>query len=154
MAKVRVPPEFDRNTVVVIGTEPNDDGEYMGAPRSGDVRVDERYPRNATVREDAEGRYVGVPEAHVGPIREFFTEEFGAEYDDAADTDDESEGNAEGDTSADALPDADATSDAHWRTVTGAIEEGAYDGDLDTVAENDGRESVQNAVEARREALA
>lgn len=147
MPRVRVPDEFDKGVVELAGTEPNENEMRVGAPREADVRVSDRYPRNAVVREDEDGRYVGVPERHAGPVRQFFADEYDASY--SGEDDDSGEDAPEVDDSP--LPDADDTESGHWRTVTGAIAEGQYDGALDTVAENDERDSVQQAVSQRQE---
>jgi len=148
MVRVDVPPDFSDKAVRFAGTPPNDDAQRLGAPRNEHIRVSDRNARDAVVREDSDGRYVAVPDYYAEKVREYFADEFGAEFD--TDGGDETADTSDVDGP---LPDADDTESAHWRTVTGAIGEGHYDDDLATVAENDGRESVQKAVVERRDEL-
>lgn len=160
--KIRVPDGFDEAEVRLAGVEPNENERRLGPPRNEHVRVDVRDPRDAQVREDDEGRYVGVRQDYVGPIAVYFAENYDVtiadvdtagvvDRDELATPDTDADGGSETADTDGPLPDADDTADAHWRTVTGAIENGHYDGSLDTVAENDDRDSVQEAITARRE---
>lgn len=64
-----------------------------------------------------------------------------------AEPDEEEQGGSEdGSTTAEEL------ADAHWNTAVTAVENGEADAFLDELAEIDGRNSVQDAIAARREA--
>ena len=156
MVRIEVPDAHDREVVALAGTPPNADETRIGAPREEDVRVSDRYPRDVQVRRDDDGtRYVGVSERHAEAVREFFVDTYGVTYDDGAIVETSTE---DTDTTESAVTNTDRpappgeTQDAHWNAVVAAIESGAYDDALDTVADTDDRQSVQDAIDNRREA--
>jgi hypothetical protein len=161
--RIQVPDAHQREYVALAGTPPNANETRLGAPREEDVRVSERYPRNIQVRRTDDGqRYVGVNNNHAEKVLQFFEDEYGVVYDDgeivglqndepeATEPQSESKGKS---TPAERPAEPENTADAHWNAVKTAIESGAYDDSLDTVAENDDRQSIQTAIEDRKEVL-
>ena len=152
MVRIEVPDAHDRGVVVLAGTPPNANETRLGAPREEDVRVAERYPRDVQVRRDDDGtRYVGIKADHADAVLEFFADTYGVTYNgdgEIASTETTT------DTDSTESPDRPAppgeTQDAHWNAVVAAIQSGAYDGHLDTVADTDDRQSVQDAIDERR----
>lgn len=140
MTRVSVPDDYDARDVPL--------------PESGPIENLRNYTgRVAQVREDSDGRYVGVPSHRADAVRAFLGTDEGDTSD--SETADDSDGDTESseDTDRRGLPAPEDTADTHWQTVTGAIEEGAYDDVLDVVAEHESRESVLKAVAERRDEL-
>lgn len=157
--RIQVPDAHEREYVALAGTPPNADETRIGSPREEDVRVSERYPRNIQVRRNQDGqRYVGVNNNHAEKVLQFFEEEYGVVYEDGEivglqdDEPEATEPQSESETT-ERPAEPDETADAHWNAVKTAIESGAYDDSLDTVVENDDRQSIQTAIEDRQEVL-
>lgn len=51
------------------------------------------------------------------------------------------------------MTDVDELTDEHWRTVVNAVEDGEADDRLDALEEADDRDSVQSAIDERRDEL-
>ena len=152
MVRIEVPDAHERGVVVLAGTPPNANETRLGAPREEDVRVSERYPRDAQVRRDEDGtRYVGIKADHADAVQEFFTDTYGVTYNDGEIVATETATDTTEETPARDWPaEPGETQDAHWNAVVAAIQSGAYDDHLDTVADTDDRQSVQDAIDERR----
>lgn len=161
MPRVPVPDDYRGSSILVAGTE---DYHYPDA----DVQVDAPTARTLQIREDDDGRYCGPPEQFAdavadylgveSPVSDDADGEEGSDSDTADDEPGDSDANPEG--SGGETPDADGeyppaekTVGAHWNQIVAAVNDGVYDDALETVAENDDRDSVQNAIEDRRAAL-
>lgn len=77
MTRVAVPDDYPRDYVEIRRDRDLDPGETVVGGRRADVYVAGERARSAKVREDDEGRYVGVYEGYAEAVREFFEREYG-----------------------------------------------------------------------------
>ena len=140
MPRVPVPDDYPGSSILVAGTE---DYHYPDA----DVQVDAPTARTLQIREDDDGRYCGPPEQFADAVADYL----GVADDEAGYSDANPEGSGGETPDADGeYPPAEKTVGAHWNQIVAAVNDGVYDDALETVAENDDRDSVQNAIEDRR----
>lgn len=147
MPRVPVPDDYPSGSILVAGTE---DYHYPDA----DVQVDAPTARTLQIREDDDGRYCGPPEQFADAVADYLGVESPLADGGAGDSDDNPEGSGGETPDADGeYPPAEKTVGAHWNQIVAAVNDGVYDDALETVAENDDRDSVQNAIADRRAEL-
>jgi len=144
--RVYLPDGHDNSRVVI---EPRDTSRSAVVTGSA---------RTAAIREDDHGRYAGLGVDDARQVMERLEDEYGVAYDyetGRIQTDDGTPTEPEESNSDETEPaESDAyidTSGEHWRTVSSEIEAGEYDDVLDMI--DDDRESVQQAIEDRRDEL-
>ena len=81
MVRISVPDAHPVDHVALEGTHPNESAMRVGAPRDAHVRIDANEDLTIQIREDEDGRYVGCRKQYADDVRDFFREEYGAEYD-------------------------------------------------------------------------
>lgn len=88
MVRVPVPDDYDSGHVSVAGVEDYHHGE-------ADVNVDTPTARDVTVREDEDGRYVGVAEQHADAVADYLGVTLADTSEDEEDEDPDDEADAE-----------------------------------------------------------
>ena len=114
--------------------------------------------RVAQVREDDDGRYVGVPEQYAAKVADHLGVTIDVGMGDVAEvvaeTDaDDSEEDVDGSDYEERVANAEGLANEQWQRAVSAVEDGDADSYLDELSKADDRKSVQEAIDERRAEL-